>query len=74
MLMTRTSTGAPATWARSPAIALITASREAKRVLANEFRYSFSDLDSMMFGEMQGTTSSAMATTGLPRSLSQDSS
>ena len=44
------------------------------RVLLQEFRYSLKDLDSTRFGESAGTSKVAVATRGLPRASSQDSS
>ncbi|MNC47685.1 hypothetical protein D3C75_967590 [compost metagenome] len=71
---TRTATGAPAAADRSRASTSTSASRPAKRVWFSELRYSLNDLDSMMQGECAGMANSPMATTGLPFSVSQDSS
>ena len=67
-------TGAPAAWVRSASIRERTVSASAKRLALNEFRYSLSDLDSTRCGESAGTRSVAVATCGLPRGSSHDSS
>lgn len=51
-------------------IVLIIVFREVKWVLVNEFRYSLSDLDLMMFGEMYGIISLVMVIIGLLCGLS----
>src|SRR5690606_23593342 len=69
-----TSTGAPATADRSVAMRACTSSVLSKRIALKELRYSLNDLDSTRFGESAGTTNVAVATTGLPRGSSHDSS
>src|SRR5690606_31860316 len=73
-LRTRAVTGAPAKADRSFSRISCTAPALANRVWFSELRYNLKDLDSMIFGEFDGIENSPIATTGLPRSVNQDSS
>src|SRR3546814_16217846 len=65
---------APAAWARSAFMILLTASVLAKRSSLKEFKYSLNDLDSTSRGLSCGKVTSAKATTGLPFGVSHETS
>ncbi|CPO53151.1 Uncharacterised protein [Bordetella pertussis] len=73
-LMNSSPTGAPAAAARSRSRRSRSACAFGSRVWLNEFRYSLNDLDSTMLGLSAGKLKVAMATRGLPRASSHESS